>query len=88
MRRLSNRHLPDNLPRPEHWADHAACVDSDPAIFQSEESRGLAKQVCGGCVVRDECLADAMARQEPTGVWGGLDEDQRRDLNARGAGAA
>ena len=30
-----------------------------------------AKLLCLDCPVRSECLASAMARQEPWGVWGG-----------------
>src|ERR671915_2083456 len=30
-----------------------------------------AKQLCVDCPVRSECLAGALARQEPWGVWGG-----------------
>lgn len=30
-----------------------------------------AKAMCGPCPVRDACLAGALARQEPWGVWGG-----------------
>lgn len=31
----------------------------------------LAKQRCAGCPVRAECLAGAISRREPCGVWGG-----------------
>jgi WhiB family redox-sensing transcriptional regulator len=30
-----------------------------------------AKRLCVDCPVRSECLAAALARQEPWGVWGG-----------------
>jgi WhiB family redox-sensing transcriptional regulator len=30
-----------------------------------------AKSLCGRCPVRDECLAGALERREPWGVWGG-----------------
>lgn len=30
-----------------------------------------AKRLCTGCPVREECLAGALARREPHGVWGG-----------------
>jgi WhiB family transcriptional regulator, redox-sensing transcriptional regulator len=30
-----------------------------------------AKRLCLDCPVRSECLAGALARQEPWGVWGG-----------------
>jgi WhiB family transcriptional regulator, redox-sensing transcriptional regulator len=30
-----------------------------------------AKQLCAPCPVRDDCLAAALLRREPWGVWGG-----------------
>jgi WhiB family redox-sensing transcriptional regulator len=30
-----------------------------------------AKQLCGGCPIRVKCLAGALHRREPWGVWGG-----------------
>lgn len=30
-----------------------------------------AKQLCATCPVREQCLAGALARREPWGVWGG-----------------
>ena len=37
----------------------------DPADLE------LAKELCGGCPVREACLAGASERREPWGVWGG-----------------
>jgi WhiB family transcriptional regulator, redox-sensing transcriptional regulator len=31
----------------------------------------LAKQHCGSCPIRGQCLAGAVERREPHGVWGG-----------------
>jgi len=31
----------------------------------------LAKSLCGTCPLRVECLAGALEREEPWGVWGG-----------------
>lgn len=31
----------------------------------------LAKQLCGPCPIREACLAGALRRSEPWGVWGG-----------------
>lgn len=30
-----------------------------------------ARELCGSCPVKDLCLAGALERQEPHGVWGG-----------------
>lgn len=45
----------------------------DPDLWFAETPAELerAKQLCGSCPVREECLAGAMARREPWGVWGG-----------------
>jgi WhiB family redox-sensing transcriptional regulator len=31
----------------------------------------MAKSLCGGCPIREQCLAGALERSEPWGVWGG-----------------
>ena len=49
------------------------CRTHDPDLWFAETPAELehAKQLCGSCTVRAECLASALARQEPWGVWGG-----------------
>jgi WhiB family redox-sensing transcriptional regulator len=39
-----------------------------------------AKQVCATCPVRQRCLDHAIATDERYGIWGGLDQDERRLL--------
>jgi WhiB family redox-sensing transcriptional regulator len=48
------------------------CRD-DPELFfaESPEDVEFAKSLCGSCAVRTACLAGAIARAEPWGVWGG-----------------
>jgi WhiB family redox-sensing transcriptional regulator len=41
-----------------------------------------AKRVCASCAVRVECLAYALRSNEQLGVWGGMTENERRDLVA------
>src|SRR5256885_9733659 len=43
-----------------------------------------AKALCGGCPVRAECAAHALATHEPYGVWGGFTEAERLRLLAVG----
>ena len=45
----------------------------DSSLFFAVEPARLerAKSLCAGCPVRAECLAGAVQRQEPWGVWGG-----------------
>lgn len=46
---------------------------SDPDLWFAEHPADLerAKTLCGGCPVRGRCLAEALQRAEPWGVWGG-----------------
>ena len=39
-----------------------------------------AKEVCRGCVVREDCLEYALANGEKFGIWGGMSERERRRL--------
>lgn len=68
----------DLIPTP--WMADAACVDADPDLFFADHGRPAteAKQICGGCPVRVECLDFALAGRERFGIWGGLTEKQRR----------
>jgi WhiB family redox-sensing transcriptional regulator len=48
------------------------CAD-DPELFFAEapEDVEAAKALCLGCRAREVCLAGALERREPWGVWGG-----------------
>jgi WhiB family transcriptional regulator, redox-sensing transcriptional regulator len=45
----------------------------DPDLFfaESPDDVELAKSLCGSCPARTVCLAGAIERREPWGVWGG-----------------
>jgi WhiB family redox-sensing transcriptional regulator len=49
-----------------------ACMQ-DPELFfaESPQDADRAKAMCRGCVARIACLAGALERSEPWGVWGG-----------------
>lgn len=82
-------------PRMENWQwqTSAACRGmSDSDFFSPERERGQAKRnreaaaktVCRSCPVIENCLDWALTVQEPYGIWGGLNADQRAELiNAR-----
>jgi WhiB family redox-sensing transcriptional regulator len=73
------------------WRSRSACLDEDPELFFPIGTTGPAahqveeaKVVCGRCTVREACLAWALDERQEHGVWGGLDEDERRALRRRG----
>lgn len=77
------------------WQSEAACRSADPNLFfgPQHEAREIkaaretkAKAICGTCPVREACLDFAMSTNEPFGVWGGLNELERRRLARRAAG--
>jgi WhiB family redox-sensing transcriptional regulator len=45
----------------------------EPDLFFAESPRLLeqAQMLCAGCPVQELCLAGALERREPHGVWGG-----------------
>ncbi|MFC5993641.1 WhiB family transcriptional regulator [Pseudonocardia hispaniensis] len=75
------------------WRAACATPGIDPEIFYpidtgpaGAQAVARAKQVCAGCRVRAECLADVMASEDPAerwGVTGGLSADERSALFAR-----
>jgi len=66
------------------WAPRGACKDIDPeALFVPGAAQHRAKLICDGCVVRIECLADALDSRTEFGVWGGMTERERRALLKR-----
>jgi len=66
------------------WTTRAACRTNDPdELFVQGAAQNRAKQVCLGCPVRAECLADALDNRVEFGVWGGMTERERRALLRR-----
>jgi WhiB family redox-sensing transcriptional regulator len=72
------------------WRDRAACRTEDPELFFPVGTAGpaldqliRAKSVCHRCPVAGECLAWALDTDQRTGVWGGLSEDERYQLQQR-----
>lgn len=64
-----------DIPDEPDW-DLAACRDgsgASTALFFSDRIPDIAaaKAVCAGCALAAPCLAGALARREPWGVWGG-----------------
>jgi WhiB family transcriptional regulator, redox-sensing transcriptional regulator len=65
----------------DDWASQAQCKGSGPdELFVRGAAQNKAKQLCGGCPVRTECLAEALDNQIEWGVWGGMTERERRAI--------
>ncbi len=69
------------------WQLRGSCLDEDPDLFfplgttgpaltQAEE----AKYVCRRCPVMQQCQEWALDNRVEEGIWGGLDENQRRSI--------
>lgn len=75
------------------WRHRALCrlEDTDPELFFPVGNNGPAlaqmadaKLVCARCSVTEQCRGFALKHGE-FGVWGGLSENERRELKARKA---
>lgn len=67
------------------WANRAACLGAEPEVFFPVGSGGIAasdvvaaKAICSRCPVLHDCRDYALRSRQPFGVWGGLDEEERR----------
>ena len=49
------------------------CWSFDPELFFAESPADVeyAKSICVDCPIKADCLAGALERREPWGVWGG-----------------
>ena len=66
------------------WSEQAACRETDPdEMFVQGAAQNRVKQICSGCPVKMECLADALDNHIEFGVWGGMTERERRALLRR-----
>jgi WhiB family transcriptional regulator, redox-sensing transcriptional regulator len=69
------------------WQDYANCLGVDPDLFFPERGASTreAKEVCRGCVVREDCLEYALGNGEKFGIWGGMSERERRRIRRQRA---
>ena len=69
------------------WQDMANCLGVDPDLFFPERGASTreAKEVCRGCVVREDCLEYALVNGEKFGIWGGMSERERRRIRRQRA---
>jgi len=80
----------------DSWQVKAACrgpqaaVFFPPPVFERKDEKidreSRAKEICQSCAVRKDCLDYALSIREPHGIWGGLNEVERKHLMAQRAG--
>ena len=61
----------NQLARPAESDIPCRAYDAELWFAESPADVELAKSLCGACPVRKACLASALSREEPWGVWGG-----------------
>jgi WhiB family redox-sensing transcriptional regulator len=72
------------------WQVKAACRGPQAAVFfppshferkdEKAEREHRAKAICATCPSRRPCLDFAIKIREPHGIWGGLNETERKQL--------
>lgn len=70
------------------WRSQAHCRQANAAYFfppshferkpEKDQREGVARRLCADCPVRQACLDYALSVGETHGIWGGLNELQRR----------
>ncbi len=70
------------------WRERAACLRHPAVLFfgmddaeapgDRREREEQAKLICRECIVRLDCLGHALEAREPYGIWGGLNEVERK----------
>ena len=80
----------------ELWQAKAACRGPQAAVFfppthferkdDKDEREARAKAICQTCAVLKPCLEYALRIREPHGIWGGLNEVERKALLSRQVG--
>jgi WhiB family transcriptional regulator, redox-sensing transcriptional regulator len=79
--------LPGPISETWDWQRLAACRGRNSDMFfhpraergQAREERvARAKEICRACPVIVQCRHHALTVYEPYGIWGGLDEGERR----------
>ena len=82
----------------EVWQIKASCRGPQAAVFfppshferkdEKDLREGQARALCRACPVQQACLEYSLTVQEPHGIWGGLNElERRRTLRKRAAEA-
>ncbi|QKW31460.1 WhiB family transcriptional regulator (plasmid) [Streptomyces seoulensis] len=77
------------IPAAPDWTS-ALCAQTDPDLFFPEghgqqivQAVNQAKKLCADCPLRSGCLEWAVTTGQTIGVWGGLSEQELRNLHRR-----
>ena len=80
----------------DSWQVRAACKGPQATAFfppahaerkdDKLQREQRAKAICKTCSVCSDCLEYALRIREPHGIWGGLNEAERKQLAERRAG--
>jgi WhiB family transcriptional regulator, redox-sensing transcriptional regulator len=83
------RRLPKPVANEWDWQLKGSCQGLNSNVFfHPDGERGSArsrradraKAICQRCPVLEQCRRHALSAREPYGVWGGLTEEERREL--------
>lgn len=75
----------------QDWKNDAGCLGPNSTLFHNPHGErdstkhmrtNAAKRICRECPVQMDCLRSALDNREPSGVWGGKTEDERRAILA------
>lgn len=73
----------------QDWKNDAGCLGPNRTLFHNPHGErastkrrrtNAAKRICRECPVQIDCLRSALDNREPSGVWGGKTEDERRTI--------
>ena len=74
----------------DDWRAQSACRADNASYFfapnhferkpEKDHREGIARALCRRCPVKQKCLEYALAVSETNGIWGGLNELERRRL--------
>ncbi len=77
-------------PIDEAWQIRASCRGPHSAMFfppstferkdEKLDRESRAKDICRTCPAKEPCLEYALRIREPHGIWGGLNESERKQL--------
>ncbi len=59
------------------------CRSVDPEVFYTDDQAEAARALCRRCPAQPDCLRFALAHDRNFGMWGGFDDQERRQIAAR-----